>query len=211
MFGIGTSWIYISIHDFGHTPVLLALLGTGLFIGGISLFTALQCGFNALCWHKNSWVISFPCCWVLQEWLRSHLLTGFPWLLLGYSQINSPLAGYIPIIGSSGIALLISLTASLLVFSIWQRRWWLLILVAIIWLGGWGLKQIHWTQPTGRTLIVSLIQGNIDQDLKWSPHFLNATLARYAKLTLEHRESDLIVCPGIGITAGLSTNTTVFN
>jgi apolipoprotein N-acyltransferase len=132
------------------------------------------------------------------EWFRGWILTGFPWLNLGYSQIESPLYGLAPILGVYGVSLAVVFSAGL-------------ILVAWHWLGRvrfmafsglgilWGLvfllSYVPWTMAVGRPLQVSLIQGNIPQAIKWQPEQVKSTLKRYWQLTAKHWDSDLIVWP----------------
>ncbi|PCJ14339.1 MAG: apolipoprotein N-acyltransferase, partial [Gammaproteobacteria bacterium] len=97
MYGAGVSWIYVSIHDFAYTPVLISIITTLGFVGGLALLTAAQ-GFlyGRFNLHRAS-LLTFPALWVLFEWLRSWLLTGFPWLYLGYGMIDTPLSSFAPV------------------------------------------------------------------------------------------------------------------
>ncbi|MGR6035762.1 MAG: apolipoprotein N-acyltransferase [Candidatus Nitrosoglobus sp.] len=200
-FGVGVSWIYIAIHDFGYTSVPLALSLTGLFVAFLSLFPALLAGLVTFWFPHESkckYLLAWPAAWVLMEWFRGWILTGFPWLNLGYSQIESPLYGLAPILGVYGVSLAVVFSAGL-------------ILVAWYWLGRvrfmafsglgilWGLvfllSYVPWTMAVGRPLQVSLIQGNIPQAIKWQPEQVKSTLERYWQLTAKHWDSDLIVWP----------------
>ena len=100
-FGAGIGWIYIALHDYGDMPFLLALFATALFAAFLALFTALigylQAKLQTPAWVRM--VMVMPAAWVLVEWLRGLIFTGFPWLTVGYSQAAaSPLAGYAPLI-----------------------------------------------------------------------------------------------------------------
>lgn len=205
-FGIGVSWVYISMHRFGEMPVPLACLLTLLFVLVLALFPALQGYllkryFSKLTYSKI--LLAFPATSALFDWIRSWLLSGFPWLLLGYSQTNSPLKGFAPIVGEYGLSFIITLTSALLVLCglYLQARARLvkcllpLGLILIIWLAGAGLTKINWTKPTGKPITVSLVQGNVPQQLKWQPEFLQPTLDRYLSLTEQHWHSDLIIWP----------------
>ncbi|WP_218813658.1 apolipoprotein N-acyltransferase [Rickettsiella endosymbiont of Dermanyssus gallinae] len=116
-FSVGVSWVFISIHVFGNTSILLSLFITGLFIFILALFTGLQGYFLNRFFPDNSRIkryLIFPSLWTLSEWVRSWILTGFPWLLLSTSQVNSPLAGYVPLIGGLGVTFLVTLSSALL-------------------------------------------------------------------------------------------------
>lgn len=206
LFGSGVSWVFISIHVYGATPIPLALILTGLFALTLALFIApgtwLFCRYFP---HNTAskLLLAFPACWVLMEWVRSWLLSGFPWLYVGYTQLTSPLHGYAPLFSVYGVSFLTLLTGSLLVtaFVTHRKRWYLsLAAIALIWVGGAALSLIHWTTPLGKPISVSIIQGNIPQELKWDPKQFASTMQTYYDLT-EPRWSQarLIVWPEAAI------------
>ncbi|MFO7594273.1 MAG: apolipoprotein N-acyltransferase [Pseudomonadota bacterium] len=210
MFGVGISWVYVAIHDFGHSPMPVAALLTFLFVTAAALYPALM-GFlarhTAIRWSispSKQLLLWFPLFWTLGEWFKGWFLTGFPWLSLGYSQIDSPLGGYAPVIGVYGVGLLCAFSAGLLLL-MWQHRLravaWALPLLLLLWGAGWTLGQIEWTEPEGEPIRVTLIQGNVPQDTKWNPEAVRLRLDRYAELTREHLDaSDLIIWPENSIT-----------
>jgi apolipoprotein N-acyltransferase len=139
--------------------------------------------------------------WALSDWLRSVLFTGFPWLTLGYSQVpQSPLAGFVPVVGAYGISLVLVCSAALvgLLFESKFRRPRYLLPVLAIWLAGFGLRQVHWTEPQGELVTVSLLQGNISQDMKWRADQIVTSMDTYARLA-ETSRSRLIITPEISI------------
>jgi apolipoprotein N-acyltransferase len=142
-------------------------------------------------------LLVFPALWVLLEWIRSWLFTGFPWLAVGYSQVPlSPLAGYAPLLGVFGVSFFCALSAGLLslVIGMHAPRKRCLILLVALWLAGFGLKQIEWTQPYGSALEVSLLQGNIAQEIKWREDQLVNTLETYRRL-VDESTGQLIILP----------------
>ena len=146
--------------------------------------------------------VGFPLAWVLGEWVRGWFLTGFPWLHIGYSQIDAPLAGYAPLLGVYGVSLVAALSTALLLavaFNVGGLRRVSLALVAALWAGGLLLAQIEWTRSAGEPLRVSLVQGNVPQDLKWHPGMRDVTVDRYMQLTREHWDSDLVIWPETAI------------
>lgn len=199
MFGVGTSWVYISIHRFGGASILLSSMLTALFIITLALFIAI-CGYCMTRFAPKKFILSFPVFWILFEWLRSHLFTGFPWLLLGYSQTNSLLRGYAPIIGVYGISLLVALSAALIA-AIFKRRKKIfpIIILILIWAVGELLVPINWTKPTGKPITVSIVQGNIPQQLKWSPDQIAPTIQHYKSLTQPYWNNDIIIWPEAAI------------
>ena len=201
MFGVGVSWVYISIHRFGGTNIPLALIITFLFIAGLALFPAVQ-GYILNRFKRSLYInlLSFSFIWVLFEWIRSWLFTGFPWLFLGYSQTNSWLRGYAPLLGVYGVSFFIVLTGGLIGFILMQPRKWkrnifIGFFLVVIWtVGGW-LTTIHWTKRIDHAFTVSLVQGNIPQQMKWTHEQIIPTLNRYKQLTQKHWKSNIIVWP----------------
>jgi len=180
----GVSWVYVSMHDVGELGLPLAGLATVLFASVLAFFPALACALSAR-WRAAGHTVAllgFPALWALAEWLRGWVFTGLPWQALGYSQAPyGPLAGYAPILGVYGVSWLAALSA----VSIARWRPWPLALAAAIWAAGLGLQTVQWTQPAGEPISVSLLQGNVPQDLKFRPERLAATLKLYEKLTAD--------------------------
>lgn len=204
-FGVGVNWVYISMHEYGGMGPLLAGFVTLLLAASMALFPALA-GLLAARFARprasglarHAWIPAFPASWMLFEWARGWFLTGFPWLHLGYSQIDAPLAGYAPLLGVYGVSLLGALSATLLlaaVFEAGRPRRAALAAFILLWLGGVALGFVDWTRSAGEQLRVSLVQGNVPQDLKWHPAMREVTVELYARLTRENWDSDLIIWP----------------
>ena len=203
LFGCGASWVYVSLHDFGMLPLPLAALATLLFCGFLALFPALAGGLQASLKSKpyGRLLIAMPASFVLYEWSLGWVFTGFPWLTLGYSQApTSPLAGYAPLLGVYGVSLLLAASAGLiaLAYNAWRKTprhaWLALSSLLILWGSGAALQTVAWTQAVGKPLTVSLLQGNIAQDMKWREDRLHSTLATYRELVLAS-DSQLIILP----------------
>lgn len=188
----GVSWVYVSLHDVGGMAMPLAGIATLLFCAWLALFPALAGYlFRRTATADFADVPLAAGLWTLTEWLRGWLLTGFPWLAIGYSQAPpSPLAGFAPVVGVHGLGFIVACLAAALVFH--HRRGWLV--VAGVALAGLGLRGVAWTQPAGAPLSVSLLQGNIPQSLKWVPEHLQLSLETYARLADEH-PAQLTVLP----------------
>lgn len=208
-FGFGLYWIYISIHIVSGAPVWLTLLVIIALVVAMALYGAVACALAVWILPRARLLrglLLLPGLWVVLEWLRGWLLSGFPWLSLGYSQIDSALKGYAPIFGVYGVSLGVALSAGLLLGLLQLRRSWkwrtgFLAGLAALWLAGWGLSSVRWTHAAGAPIRVSLIQGNIAQSLKWDPQEFQPTLERYLKLTRRHWDSRLIIWPEAAIPA----------
>lgn len=203
-FGAGVSWVYVSLNVFGAMPAALAIAVTLLFCAYLALHPAVA-GYLSRRFALPpalNWMLFVPAVFTLLEWLRGWLWTGFPWLNPGYSQAPwSPLAGYAPLLGLHGVTLLLFATAGALCWAWiakpwqqWRSHWpWPAALLAV-WLGGAGLKTVAWTEPTGSKVSVSLLQGNIAQDVKWRADHLRNTLQRYLEL-VRSSDSRLVILP----------------
>lgn len=202
-YGAGVGWVYISIHQFGNAGLPLALTMAGLLVAYLALFPAVLASLIARIRPDApaalpAVVLLLAGGWTLLEWLRGWLLTGFPWLAIGYSQIDTPLAALAPLAGVHGVGLAAALSAGLLwtlTRTAWRGRLAALLLLAGLWGGAWLAGGLYWSVPAGEPLRVTLVQGNVSQDVKWLADERETTLARYAALTAENWESDLVIWP----------------
>jgi apolipoprotein N-acyltransferase len=206
LFGSGASWVYVSIHVHGHASPLLAGILTGLFCIGLAFFHALF-GWTYVRFVRalpGGMLIGFPVLWVLFEWLRSWVLTGFPWLLLGYAHIETPLAGWAPIVGVYGLSFICALTGACL-FLAWRSRQAMActtyaVIVAVLWVGGAVLKPIQWVaQASPEPLSVAIYQPNIPQQNKWNRAYYEPILAQMRAATQPLLGHDIVVWPEAAI------------
>lgn len=195
----GVSWVYISLNRFGAMPAPLAAVATLGFCAFLALFPALAGWAQARLPRSNLQPLAIPALWVLSEWLRETVLTGFPWLSVGYAAIDSPLAGYAPL-GGLFLVSLVTVSSAVLLWLIAanRMRWFAGAAFAAIGVVGAALQAVQWTAPAGNPLSVSLLQGNVPQDLKFDPARYERTLATYARLAGESR-ARLIVLPETAI------------
>jgi apolipoprotein N-acyltransferase len=196
LFGAGVSWVYVSMSRFGGMPPVLAIIATAGLCALLALFPAaagwLQARIPASPALRAALLI--PASWTLFEWLRSWLLTGFPWLSAGYAAVGWPLQGYAPLGGVFAVSFLTVMAGGLLWLVLQARALtWALVFVALV-AAGQLLRHVGWTQPSGPPVTASLLQGNIEQDLKFSPERYARTLDTYARLASESR-ARLIVFP----------------
>lgn len=219
-FGVGASWIFVSIHQFGNTGIFLATFLTACFVLFLALFTACQ-GYLVNNYFIETSIrklcLAFPASWVLLEWVRTWFLTGFPWLFLGASQTSSALRGFAPLIGEYGLSFIVACISGALVLILKSypliktlpeknpltllktRAITTLFLIIILWGTGDALTYKTWGNPIGPVIRVSLVQGNIPQQMKWDPAYLDMTLRRYVALTQSNWQSKIIIWPEAAI------------
>jgi len=201
MFGGGVSWVYVSIHDYGYAPAPVAAVLTLIFCAGLGLLSAAMAYCYAR-WLRHSLLgntAGFAAAVVLGEWLRSWLLTGFPWLYLGYGHIDSILAGWAPVGGVWAISFIVAYSGAVLAASLNRGRLprgHIAVLVSL-WLGGLALNQHSWVSPVDRApLQIAMVQANISQHEKWSRSAYQRTLKTYSDLSEPlWRSQDIIIWP----------------
>lgn len=193
---VGAFWLYTSINDYSETPSWLALiliaimgLGMGLFHGFLALI------FNRMVGRQP---LSFAALWVLQEWMKTWLFTGFPWLFVGYAFTEQYwLSSLAPVAGVFALSFVAILLAASLIELLRRRAGYMIVsaLLLVISISLW-LIDPEWTKPKeAPDLSVSLIQGNIPQDLKWLTEYQVETLKIYAALTRSEWGRDIVVWP----------------
>ncbi|MCZ6458638.1 MAG: apolipoprotein N-acyltransferase [Gammaproteobacteria bacterium] len=204
-YGVGVSWVYVSIHDFGNASPLLASLLVCLFVAGLALFV-LANGWLFCRVKRANPVISgclFICAYVAFEWLLTWFLTGFPWLLVGYGHLDTMLAGFAPVGGVLLVSLMAVTSATGLAVLIHERRGSPAVvagLAAVLpWLLGAGFNAITWVESAA-VHDVALVQGNIDQRVKWLPESRQPIIDKYLALSEPHWDAHLIVWPEASIT-----------
>ena len=196
LFGAGVSWVYISLSQFGGMPAPLAALGTFLFCVLLAAFAGgagwLQARVPASPAARAMLLV--PASWTLFEWLRSWVLTGFPWLSAGYAAVGWPLQGFAPLAGVFGISFLMLSLAGMLAWGTQQRRLVAAAPFVLILAGGELLRHVDWSEPAGQPVRVALLQGNVPQEMKFRPDRYQRTLDTYARL-VEESSARLIVLP----------------
>ena len=195
LFASGASWVYVSIHDYGHTGPLLAGLLTVLFVFVLALFPAVMLWSYRRFTSPNHTLLGFAGIWVLTEVLRTYLFTGFPWLLLGSGFVDSPLAAWAPIGGVYFLSLLVAFSGGLLITLVIKRRLWASIPLAAIWLTPLILPT-EWTTPSEQPTKVAMVQGNLPQLIKWTADGQREAVATYTRQTRAISDDvDLIIWP----------------
>lgn len=205
LFAFGVYWVYHSMHVYGYMPPLLAGLFTVVFAALLALYPGLALYFATRFFRVTTpWrlLLVYPAVWTLAEWLRGWLLTGFPWLDLGYSQVAAPLGGLAAYVGVYGVTWAVAFSGGLLALLLHVRlRTGAILLssVAVLWAVAWLLGTVSWTAPAGAAFSVSLIQGNVPQEIKWQRGARAKILQQYAAATRTRLGTRLIVWPETAI------------
>ena len=207
-FALGIYWVFISIHHYGGGPAWLAVLLVVSLATYMGLYPALigyvlkrrfdgQPALQAL--------LVLPLLWLLAELFRDWFGTGIPWLSLGYAFLDTPLSRLAPVVGVYGLgAVTVLLSGALWLVLVGPRHERVFALLA-------GLAVLlclpllpasgEWTQDQGAPIEVSLVQGNIPQELKWRPGRREMTQAHYRALTEPEWGRRLIIWPEVAIPA----------
>lgn len=202
----GTYWLYHSIVVIGQVPLALALV---LMLGMVAIM-AIYFGLNAALIMRYSRgssacaAMMLPFVWILTEWLRGWVLSGFPWLTAGSSLPDTLLGGWLPVGGVYLGSFILIFFASILVLMIQQtgyRRFVVLALAGAVGLTSWALHDRDWSRDLDATLQVSIGQLGLDQSLKWERDQFQKTLKWYADFVVGSAEADLILMPEVAIPA----------
>lgn len=216
-FGLGVSWVHVSIATFGGMPLIASLSIMALLVAYLSLFPALAAYLAARLakGQASYWPLLLAVCWTFAENLRSWLFTGFPWLSVGYSQTDGWLGSYAPLVGETGItfillfaagsfAAFLRLTTSLSALNLNSKQLQrseqaqLAVAVLLLVLAPMLTGAKGW-QPTGATANVALVQGNIRQELRWAPEQELPTMKKYMQLTRPQLSNRLVIWPEAAI------------
>jgi len=205
LFGGGVHWPFVSVYHYGNAPLPLAVVLVCLLVLYLSLYPALAGALAAAMRRlpRTLWALLFvPGAWLLSELLRGWVMTGFPWLSMGYALTNAPIAGLVPLGGVFFIGALLVAAAgalALLLAGSLGARAVSVILIAVTPVVLWLVPPAtSWTQAAGQPLSVAIVQGNFPQDVKWDRDYFLPTLERYRRLT-ETTDAELVVWPEVAI------------
>lgn len=190
---VGAFWLYTSIHVYGETNAILSVLLIVIMALVMGLFTAIQTWLYRRFFPETP--LTFAPIWVLFEWAKTWVFTGFPWLFAGYAFSERLLDAYAPLFGVFSVSFVVILLACALVEILNKRIFWA-VPAAILLLGAWGASHLQFVSAKDeKPLSVSLIQGNIPQDMKWLTEYQGKTLEIYTELSQSEWGRDLIVWP----------------
>ncbi|MES2661855.1 MAG: apolipoprotein N-acyltransferase [Pseudomonadota bacterium] len=196
VFGVGVCWVFVSIHNYGGASIPLATTITTICAAGLGIFFAFTGYFWAKIAVSYAPLLSGAALWVLSEWCRSWAFSGFPWLYTGYAFIDTPLRGFAPlggvllvsfvaIITAQGIALCLYLEGHQILSKLnWARVRPTFLFLIGLWAGGWALSLVEWTSiQKNEPIRAQLVQGNIEQSMKWDASERQKIIETYLDLT----------------------------
>lgn len=214
-FGVGVSWVYASIANFSQAGVVGGAIMTLIFVGGLALIqSALFYVIRRWVLPKHTGALVVALTYVLAEWLRGWLFTGFPWMTIGDGAVDSPLKQLLPFFGSLGVtawwALVVALLYQIVVAKIkanrakaqqlpYQYPWVLpaLGLMAFIF-------PLFIPYPSGIELEpveFGLVQANVPQEKKWEPEYRQSTLDTYVEGTGALQGAKVVIWPETAVPA----------
>lgn len=210
-FGTGISWIGISLHTFGGASPFVAYLITGLLIAYLALYPLLFALLLAL-YRRITHGASIRCLLIAPalftgcEFIRGHAFSGFPWLVLGNTQIDTPLNTWAPWVGEYGLSFLVMMLvgAAYLLFSrpAGQHTRWALLSITGVCVPAFLLSGHLFTHPSAAPITVAAVQGNITQSQKWDPLTVLAHIKHYQRMTAElPPQAALVVWPETAVQA----------
>jgi len=200
LFGFGVSWVYISLATYGGMPLWMGGIAVLGFAGILALFVAFASLLAAYLFPSKLKLVAFPFIWVIFEWMKSWVLTGFPWLDIGYTQTPTWLFSWAPIGGIYLVSLFVAIVASLIAMGLSSNRKAIVSLVAISIVTALSFfsDQLSWSEPGSKSIRVGLVQANVPINDKWQPEVRDQLISKYRSLSQQlqsRKQLDLLVWP----------------
>lgn len=203
MFGVGVSWMYVSLHAYGNMPAWAAALSVALGIVYISIFPAI-CGLLQSLFKgigpRARLCLFMPAIWMMCEWLRGWFLSGFPWLSVGYAYLETPLSNFAPLGGVYLVGWIATMSAgvgaAMMQFFSARSGAMAVLAIALPWgLGWWPLNTATWTQVEGKPVSIGIVQNNVPFSAKWDEAEAERIVEEYLRQSAGLVEHDLVVWP----------------
>ena len=180
---VGVSWVYVSLSTYGGMPFWMGAIAVLGFAGILALFIAVCAYLVARFFSGGHRLVVWPLLWLIFEWMKSWVLTGFPWLDIGYSQTPSWLFAWAPIGGVYLVSLVVLALSALIAHSILQREGWPIVVVGIIVASTFFVTTVEMTRAIGQPLMVGVVQANVDIKTKWLSSERDVLINRYRRLS----------------------------
>ena len=211
-------WLAHTMSAYGHLPFYVSIPTLSLLSFYLALYIALfSMAVTCLCSTPLSFLFISPLIWVSLEYIRSFLFTGFPWELIGYTQFNLlhiiQISDLFGVYGVSFCIILGNTVAFLIYLFLMNKNWqgkkvqtklaagamttFVVILGAVFVYGKWRINNIHEQTVISPSSRITIVQGNIDQAIKWDPAFQKSSTMKYIHLSSLSKDlhPDLVVWP----------------
>ena len=211
-FAIGVNWVHVSMIQFGGVPEFVSYLAVLLLAAYLALYPLIFCAVLQRFQWRSPWLIAST--FTFTEYLRGVVFTGFPWLQFGYSQIDTPFWGIAPLLGVEGLSFFVLLASGYFVaiFRAFLTAClpkksaikYTVMKCAAIFVGAWVTQFFTFVEvdPNKTPVTISLVQGNIEQKMKWDPAHFHFTVRQYVDLIQPLLgKSEIIVLPESAIPA----------
>ncbi len=188
-------WIYHVVNHYGKVPMPLGVITLLLLTSYLALFPAVSCFIYRLLVDRWGFPVSVASsvAWVSMEYVRGHFMTGFPWGLIGYSQIPwKIMVQSMDLFGVAGISFLVVYSNGVF-YSLVKRPFsrttiaeaviFVLMMGCNYWYGVHRIHGIDGLLSRADSMKVAVVQGNVPQDVKWDKRFQKETLSKYETLT----------------------------
>lgn len=203
-FATGLYWTVISTHVYGGAPAWLGVMLCATLSAFLALYPALVFGgLQRLVGLRSGWMLlALPAAWVFSELVRGWFFSGFPWFSAGYALTGTPLDPLAAITGVFGLSAALCLWAAILLILFVRGRPPALpvALTSLPVLAALLPQPSNWTTPVDQPVHAVLVQGSVEQHLKWRPEMRQVTLERYWQMSEAALPADLLVWPEVAIT-----------
>ena len=204
MFGFSSVWAFNSLYS--HAGISL-VLSVGIFSFLVLILAACVAvvGWLQARFHTNNdcfqLLLLIPSFWLLAEFARTYLFTGFPLLLAGYSQVDTALVNYAPYLGVHGVSLLVTVCSGLLALMVrhTKSRKPAFAGMVSIFLVGVVAGLPSWTEPTDKKFSAALIPGVLPSIYKWNYKYREEILNHFWQTSRQYKEVDLIIWPELSL------------
>jgi len=198
LYGVGVSWVYVSLATYGGMPFWMGSIAVIGFAGILAVFVA-GTGYITAKIFPHSRFLAIPLVWVIFEWGKSWVLTGFPWLDIGYTQTPTWLLAWAPVGSVYLVSLIVMIIAACLAYGVTKKAYLASAgtVVALL-MVSYALTYIDWSQPTGEPITVGVVQPNTPIEEKWQPQYQTQVINKLARMSHQLHEktkTDLIVWP----------------
>lgn len=203
-FAVGVNWVHVSMIQFGGVPELVSYLAVLLLAAYLALYPLAFAALTQRFRVRSPWLLAAM--FTFTEYLRGAVFTGFPWLQFGYSQIDTPFANLATLFGVEGLTFFVMVVSGYLVqlFAKKGRDLTACLSLTAVLAMSFATQFISFVDidESKAPIKISLVQGNIEQKMKWDPAHFQTTVQTYERLLQQVvGQSDVVILPESAIPA----------